>query len=211
MDRIEILQKIAETGIVAIVRTETREKGFRVVDAIKKGGINTIEITMTVPGALDIIKDISQKHKDVILGAGTVLDPETARACMLAGAAYIICPNLNTDVIKICNRYRVAVMPGVSTVKETLEAMELGVEIVKVFPGSAFAPSIIKSIKGPLPQANLMPTGGVDIDNVVEWIKNGAIAVGVGGSLTEGAETGDYNRVTENAKEFLKRIQEARG
>lgn len=211
MERIEILQRIAKAGIVAIVRTDSMEKALKTVVAIKKGGINTIEVTMSVPDAIDVIKEISKRYKDVILGAGTVLDSETARTCILAGARYIICPNLNTEVIKICNRYRVPVMPGVITVKEAVEAMELGVEVLKIFPGNAFCPSIMKAFKGSLPNVNLMPTGGVDIDNVDQWIKNGAVAVGVGGSLTEGSKTGDYKKITENTREFMKRIQEARG
>jgi 2-dehydro-3-deoxyphosphogluconate aldolase/(4S)-4-hydroxy-2-oxoglutarate aldolase len=210
MKRIGIIQKIVDIGIVAIVRTESKASALKTVEAIREGGINAIEVTMTVPGALDIIKEISETYDDIILGAGTVLDPETARECILAGATYIICPHLNYEVINLCNRYRVPVMPGVMTVKEAIEAMELGVEILKVFPGSAFNPSIVKAIKGPLPQANLMPTGGVNLDNVADWVKNGAIAVGVGGSLTKDAKTGDYERITEKAKEFVKRIEDAR-
>ena len=210
MKRLEIIRRIVNSGIVAIVRTETKEEALKTVEAIKKGGIYTIEVTMTVPYALDIIKEISEKHKDVIIGAGTVLDSESARACILAGATYIITPHLNKEVIKTCNRYRVAVMPGVMTVKEAIEAMESGAEILKVFPGNAYGPDIVKAFKGPLPHANLMPTGGVELDNVKEWIKNGAIAVGVGGSLTKGAKTGEYENVTKIAREFVKKIEEAR-
>ena len=208
MKRIETIKRIADLGIVAVVRTETKEKGGKIVDAIKKGGIKAIEITMTVPGALDIIKEISEayKNEDVIIGAGTVLDPETARACILAGAQYIISPNLNIETIKMCNRYRIPSIPGVMTVNEAIEAMEYGAEILKLFPGSAFEPSIIKAFKGPLPYANFMPTGGVDIDNVKDWFEAGAIAIATGSNLTKGAKTGNYELVTETARKFVEEV-----
>ncbi|MDD4833244.1 MAG: bifunctional 4-hydroxy-2-oxoglutarate aldolase/2-dehydro-3-deoxy-phosphogluconate aldolase [Lutispora sp.] len=208
MKRLEIIKKIVDTGIVAVVRTESKEQGIKIVEAIKKGGINIIEITMTVPEALNIINEISKTYKDddVIIGAGTVLDPETARACMLAGAQYIISPNLNVDTLKICNRYRVPSFPGVMTVKEAIEAMEYGAEILKLFPGSAFKPSIIKAFKGPLPYANFMPTGGVDISNIKDWFEAGAVAVATGSNLTKGAKSGDYEMVTKTAKELVEEV-----
>lgn len=208
MKRIEIIRRIVSTGIVAVIRTETKEQGIRIVDSIRKGGINIIEITMTVPGALNIITEISNKYSDddVLIGAGTVLDPETARACMLAGAQYIISPNLNIETLKICNRYRVPVIPGIMTVKEAIEAMEYGAEILKLFPGSAFKPSIIKAFKGPLPYANFMPTGGVDINNVKDWFEAGAVAIATGSNLTKGAKTGDYDLVRKTAKEFVQEV-----
>lgn len=213
MKRIETIRKIAEAGIVAVIRAESKEQGIKIVDAVKRGGIKVLEITMTVPGAVDIIKDLSEiyKNEDVIIGAGTVLDPETARACILAGAKYIVSPSLNPDTVKLCNRYRIPVMPGIMTVKEAIEALELGVEILKVFPGNAFGPAIISSFKGPLPQANFMPTGGVSLDNIKDWIKAGAIAVGTGGDLTKGAKSGDYEAVTETAAKFVAEVKKARG
>lgn len=208
MKRLETIKKISDLGIVAVVRTETKEQGIKIVDAIKKGGIKAIEITMTVPGAIDVIKEISESYKneDILIGAGTVLDPETARACMLAGAQYIISPNLNIETIKICNRYRVPSIPGVMTVKEAIEAMEYGCEILKLFPGSAFGPSIIKAFRGPLPQANFMPTGGVSIDNVKDWFEAGAVAIATGSNLTKGAKTGDYELVTQTAVKFVEEV-----
>lgn len=208
MKRLETIKKISDLGIVAVVRTETKEQGIKIVDAIKKGGIKAIEITMTVPGAIDVIKEISESYKneDILIGAGTVLDPETARACMLAGAQYIISPNLNIETIKICNRYRVPSIPGVMTVKEAIEAMEYGCEILKLFPGSAFGPSIIKAFRGPLPQANFMPTGGVSIDNVKDWFEAGAVAIATGSNLTKGAKSGDYDLVTQTAKKFVEEV-----
>ena len=213
MKRLKIIQKISEYGIVAVIRATSKEEGVKIVDAVTKGGINAIEITMTVPGAIDVISELCEMYKDneeVLIGAGTVLDPETARACILAGAKYIVSPSLNPETVKLCNRYRIAVMPGIMTVKEAIEALELGVEVLKVFPGNAFGPSIISSLKGPLPQANFMPTGGVSLDNVKDWIKAGAVAVGTGGDLTRGAKTGDYELVTETATKFVEAVRKAR-
>jgi len=213
MIRLKIIQKISEYGIVAVIRATSKEEGVKIVDAVTKGGINAIEITMTVPGAIDVISELCEIYKDneeVLIGAGTVLDPETARACILAGAKYIVSPSLNPETVKLCNRYRIAVMPGIMTVKEAIEALELGVEVLKVFPGNAFGPSIISSLKGPLPQANFMPTGGVSLENVKDWIKAGAIAVGTGGDLTRGAKTGDYKLVTETAIKFVEAVRKAR-
>jgi len=212
MKRIETIRKMVDCGVVAVIRAESKEQGTKIVEAVKNGGIKALEITMTVPGAVDIIKELSEAYKndDVIIGAGTVLDPETARACILAGAEYIVSPSLNIDTVKLCNRYRIPVMPGVMTVKEAIEALEYGVEIIKVFPGNAFGPSIIKAFKGPIPQGNFMPTGGVTLDNIKDWIKSGAVAVGTGGDLTKGAKTGDYELVEETARRFVEAVKTAR-
>lgn len=212
MKRIDIIKQTCDCGVVAVIRAESKEQGIKIVDAVKKGGIKSLEITMTVPGAVEIIRELSEiyKDEDVIIGAGTVLDPETARACILAGAKYIVSPSLNPETVKLCNRYRVPIMPGVMTVKEAVEALELGVEIIKVFPGGAFGPSIIKNFKGPIPQGNYMPTGGVSLGNVKEWIEAGAVAVGTGSSLTAGAKTGDYGLVTETAAKFVEAVKNAR-
>ena len=213
MDKLEIIRRLKEEGIVAVVRAESKEKGEKVIDAIVKGGINFIEITMTVPGAVDIIKELTAKYKDnpdIVIGAGTVLDSETARMVILAGAKYVVSPSFDLETVKLCNRYRVPVMPGIMTVREAVMALEAGVDILKVFPGNAFGPSIISSLRGPLPQAEFMPTGGVDIDNIDKWIKAGAVAVGTGGSLTAGAKKGDYDLVTKTAREFVDAVRKAR-
>jgi len=210
MDKLDIIAKLKQEKVVAVVRAESKEQGEKIIDSIVKGGINFIEITMTVPGAVDIIKELSEKYKsnpDVIIGAGTVLDPETARMVILAGAKYVVSPSLNPETVKMCNRYRVPVMPGVMTVKEAVEALELGVDVLKVFPGNAFGPSIIKAFKGPLPQACFMPTGGVSVENAHEWIKNGAVAVGTGSNLTAGAKTGDYESITKIASDFVNAVK----
>ncbi|MBN2853459.1 MAG: bifunctional 2-keto-4-hydroxyglutarate aldolase/2-keto-3-deoxy-6-phosphogluconate aldolase [Clostridia bacterium] len=212
MEKDKIISKIKEIGIVAVVRVENAEQAYRVTDACLEGGIPSLEITFTVKGAHKIIENIAEKYgNDIILGAGTVLDPETARIAILSGAQYIVSPYLNIDMIKLCNRYQVPTMPGAMTIKEVVEAMEAGADIIKIFPGGLFGPSIIKDIKGPLPQAQMMPTGGVDVSNVHEWIKAGAVAVGAGSSLTKGAKTGDYALITKTAKEFIEKIKTARG
>lgn len=213
MKRIKTIQDIVESGVVAVIRAESKEQGIKIVEAVKKGGIKALEITMTVPGAIDIIKELTEVYRDedVIIGAGTVLDPETARACILAGAQYIVSPSINPETIKLCNRYRIPIMPGAMTVKEAVEALELGAEIIKIFPGNAFGPSIISAFKGPLPQGNFMPTGGVNLDNIKDWIKAGAAAVGTGSDLTKGAKTGDYELVTETAAKFVEEVKKARG
>jgi 2-dehydro-3-deoxyphosphogluconate aldolase/(4S)-4-hydroxy-2-oxoglutarate aldolase len=208
----EVVSKIKEGGLVAVVRAESSEQAFKITEACIAGGVAAIEITFTVPGADDVIKDLAKKYKsgEIIIGAGTVLDPETARAAILAGAQYIVSPCLNAETVRLCNRYQVACMPGAMSVKEVVECMEAGADIVKIFPGELFGPAIIKAIKGPLPQATMMPTGGVGLDNVGEWIKAGAVAVGVGGKLTGGAKTGDYESITTIAKQFIEKIRAAR-
>ena len=212
MQRMKIIKQISDAGVVAVIRAESREQAVKIVDAVKKGGIKIIELTMTVPNAVEIIKelcDLNSEH-ELIIGAGTVLDSETAGACIRAGADFIVSPCLNPDVIRLCNRYRIAVMPGVVTVRDAVEAMECGVEIIKVFPASLFGPAIISALKGPLPQANFMPTGGVTLDNLKDWVKAGAVAVGIGGELTKGAKTGEYGLVEKTAAQFVEEFRKAR-
>ena len=205
MDKIEILSKMREEKVVAVIRAQNEEQGLLISEAIRHGGVKFLELTMTVPGALHVIKKLSEKYagEDVIVGAGTVLDSETARLAILAGAKFIVGPNLSPEVITMCHRYRVAVMPGVMSPTEALTAIELGADVIKVFPGGAFGPSVVKDFKGPLPQGNFMPSGGVTVENAKEWIKNGAFAIGTGSSLTKGATTGDYEAITREAEKFV--------
>lgn len=212
MDKELVLTKICDSGVVAVVRAENGEKAKRIADACLEGGVPAIELTFTVPMAHKVIEEIAKEYSggEMILGAGTVMDSETARIAILSGAQYIVSPYFNAETVRLCNRYRVPCMPGAMTIKEVVEAMESGADIVKVFPGEAFGPKILKAIKGPVPQAKMMPTGGVDLSNVGEWIKAGAVAVGAGGSLTKGAKTGDYKAITETAKEFIAKVKEAR-
>lgn len=213
MDKEKILTRISDAGIVAVVRAENAETAMRITDACIEGGVAAIELTFTVPGAHRVIEELAKRYTpdEIILGAGTVLDPETARIAILSGAQYLVSPYFNLDTVKLCNRYRLPCMPGAMTIKEVVEAMEAGADIIKVFPGEAFGPKIIKAIKGPIPHAKMMPTGGVDVGNVGEWIKAGAWAVGAGSSLTAGAKTGEYEKITKTAREFIAKIKEARG
>jgi len=214
MEKEQVLSTIRECGLVAVVRAKDGDDARRIADACIAGGVAGIELTYTVPGITDIIRTLAKEYKGndrFIIGAGTVLDSETARDAILAGAQYVVSPYLNLDMVKLCNRYRVPVMPGAMTIKEAVEVMEAGADIIKIFPGELFGPKIISAIKGPLPQARMMPTGGVSVDNVAEWVKAGAVAVGAGSSLTGGAKTGNYAQITETAKRFIEEIQKARG
>ena len=212
MKKIEVLKRIVEGGIVAVVRADSEEKAEKISSACIQGGIKAIEVTFTVDGAANVIHSLRSKFskEELLIGAGTVLDPETARIAILNGAEFIVGPSFNPQVALLCNRYAIPYLPGCMTIKEMVTAMESGADILKVFPGSVFGPDFVKAVKGPLPYANLMPTGGVSLDNVALWIKNGAVAVGVGGELTAPAKTGDYQQITVLAKEFVSKIQEAR-
>lgn len=211
-NKLDILRKIKDRGIIAVVRAENAGIAKKISEAAKKGGVDIIEITMTVPGALDVIKDLSSIYnsEDITVGAGSVLDAETARSCILAGAEFIVGPSLNIEMIKMCNKYDMAVAAGAMTPTEVVNALEAGADIVKIFPASLFGPKIIKAIKGPIPQARLMPTGGVHKDNVKDWIKAGSFAVGAGSAICSGADDNNYKKVTKDSKEFIKKIENAR-
>ncbi len=216
MKKEQVLTRLKEDCLVAVVRAKNLEQGEKVIDAIVAGGINFIEICMTVDegSPIDLIAAMVEKYKDndkVVIGAGTVLDPETARMAIMAGANYVVSPGLNVDTIKMCNRYRVPMLPGVMTPTEAIVAMENGCDVIKIFPGNIVGPAAISSFKGPLPQGEFMPSGGVDVDNVDKWLKAGAYAVGTGSSLTKGAKTGDFAAVTAKAQEFVKAVAAARG
>jgi 2-dehydro-3-deoxyphosphogluconate aldolase/(4S)-4-hydroxy-2-oxoglutarate aldolase len=212
MGRDQVLKRILDGGIVAVVRAESPERLAQVVRALADGGVTAAEITFTVPDAVEVIRRVRRELGEAVaLGAGTVLDPETARIAILAGAQYIVSPSVSVETARLCNRYQVPYMPGAGTMREIVDAMECGADIVKLFPGETLGPAFVKAAKGPLPQASLMPTGGVSVDNVADWIKAGAVAVGVGGSLTAGAEKGNLQLVTDTAKQFVERIAKARG
>ena len=215
MRKEQVITRMKEDCLVAVVRAKNKEQGEKVIDAIIAGGINFIEITMTMDegNPVEFIQFMSEKYRSnekVVIGAGTVLDPETARAVILAGANYVVSPGLNVDTIKLCNRYRIPMLPGVMSPTEAITALESGCDIIKVFPGNVVGPGAISSFKGPLPQGDFMPSGGVDVDNVDKWLKAGACAVGTGSSLTKGAKTGDFAAVTEKAREFVEAVAAAR-
>ena len=212
MLKLKVLGKVIESGLVAIVRTNSADQAARIAEACARGGVAAIEITFTVPGATAVIEALAKQYAsgEILIGAGTVLDPETARIAILAGAQYIVSPSVSPETARLCNRYQIPYMPGAGTMREIVDAMECGADIVKLFPGDTLGPAFVKAVKGPLPQASLMPTGGVSVENVAEWIKAGAVAVGVGGSLAAGAQSGNYQQITDTAKQFIERIQQAR-
>ncbi|MDO4453781.1 MAG: bifunctional 2-keto-4-hydroxyglutarate aldolase/2-keto-3-deoxy-6-phosphogluconate aldolase [Eubacteriales bacterium] len=215
MEKEEILKKMREEKLVSVLRARDQEEGKKLVDAVIRGGIHLIEITMTMEQGnpvefLQTMCETYRDQKEIVVGAGTVLDAETARQAILAGAQYIVSPGLNTETIRLCNRYRVPVFPGVMTPTEAICALEMGCDVIKIFPGNIVGPSAIRSLKGPLPQAEFMPSGGVDTDNVEQWLQAGAFAVGTGSSLTVGAKTGNFEAVTAKAREFVHAVAEAK-
>ncbi|MCM3238494.1 bifunctional 4-hydroxy-2-oxoglutarate aldolase/2-dehydro-3-deoxy-phosphogluconate aldolase [Heyndrickxia oleronia] len=214
MEKLNILRRISDCGVVAVVRAETEEEALNISEACMMGGITAIEITFTVNGAEKVINKLASKYverNDVIIGAGTVLDPHTARMAIVAGAKFIVSPCFDKQTAKLCNLYQIPYMPGCMTINEMKQALEYGVDIIKLFPGNTYGPEFVKAVKAPLPQVNLMPTGGVDLDNIGEWIKNGCVAVGVGGNLVAPAKTGKYEHIIEYAIEYIKKVKEARG
>jgi len=213
MQKWESLSKITATGLVAVVRAASAEDAERIAGACMEGGVTAIEITFTVPAAHEVISGLAKRFpkERLLIGAGTVLDEETARIAILAGAQFIVSPSLSARTAQLCRRYQVPYMPGAGTAAEVLQALEEGADIVKVFPGEVLGPAFVKAILGPLPHAPLMPTGGVAVDNAADWIRAGCVALGVGSNLTAGAKTRDYARITETARQFLTKIEEARG
>jgi len=212
MLKLKVLRKVLDSGLVAIVRTDSPDQAARIADACAEGGVAALEITFTVPGAAEVISDLAKRYRpeQIVIGAGTVLDPETARIAILAGAQFLVSPSVNPETARLANRYQVPYMPGADNVRAVVEAMECGADIIKVFPGETLGPQFIKAVKAPLPQASLMPTGGVSIENASTWIRAGAVALGVGGNLIAGAKSGDFASITALARRFIEAIREAR-
>jgi 2-dehydro-3-deoxyphosphogluconate aldolase/(4S)-4-hydroxy-2-oxoglutarate aldolase len=211
--RVDILKKIEDAGVIAVVRGQDSSEVYGVVEALVKGGIGGIELTFTVPGADVIIRELVAKYKDnasVVIGAGTVLEPVTARIAILAGAEYIVSPNFDEEIAKICNLYQIPYLPGCETIREITLALKSGADIVKLFPGSAFGPSYVKAIKAPLPHVNIMPTGGVSLENMEDWFAAGVVTVGAGGNLTTLGPDKDYSKITESAKAWSKKLSQIR-
>jgi 2-dehydro-3-deoxyphosphogluconate aldolase/(4S)-4-hydroxy-2-oxoglutarate aldolase len=207
------LQRVLDGGIVAIIRATSGDQLVNVARALYEGGIDVIEVTLTVPNVLEIIaavrKDLGKK---ILLGAGTVLDPETCRAALLAGAEFIVSPSLNLDVIKLCKRYTKLVMPGVFTPTEVVTAWEAGADIVKLFPADCVGPNYLKALRGPLPQVRILPTGGVNLKTLPDFLKAGACAVGLGSQLVEKAavESGNMARIRELAAQYVALVKQTR-
>ena len=212
MKKYELIQALLGAGAVSVIRAETKAQGLKIVEAVRAGGITAIEITMTVPHADEIIRELSETFgSEILLGAGTVLDAETARAGILAGAQYIVGPSFDEGCARLCNRYAVSYIPGVMTPQEAVRALEFGADILKLFPAELFGPKIISAFKGPLPQGTYMPTGGITAENAAEWIKAGAAVLGIGGALTKGAKTGDFDLVTRTARQLTEAVAAAHG
>src|SRR5437867_12361584 len=214
MSKHDVLAQIREVGLVPVIRAESPEVAGPAIEAIRAGGVPILEITMTVPGAIRLIEEMAGRYgRDTIVGAGTVLDPETARACILAGARFVVSPSLNPETIACCRRYGVAVLPGALTPTEVVAAWQAGADMVKVFPaGAVGGPSYIKALKAPLPQIDLVPTGGVSLKTAADFIKAGATALGVGADLvdTTALRNGEDKVISARAKQFIEIVKSAR-
>ncbi|HEX6650603.1 MAG TPA: bifunctional 4-hydroxy-2-oxoglutarate aldolase/2-dehydro-3-deoxy-phosphogluconate aldolase [Pyrinomonadaceae bacterium] len=214
MSRVEVVKQIKDTGIIPVVRASSADEAMRAIEAIRDGGISVLEITMTVPGAVALIEQVTATcGDDVLVGAGTVLDPETATACISAGAKFIVSPALNFDTIACCQRHDVAVMPGALTPTEVVQAWNAGADLVKVFPaGAVGGPGYLKALKAPLPQIELVPTGGVSLKTAADFIKAGAAALGIGADLVDlkAIREGQLQLITDRAKQFVQIVREAR-
>ena len=214
MDRAEIIKQIEEIGIVPVVRAASADEAMQAIDAIKEGGINVLEITMTVPGAVKVIEEVVERFgSDVLVGAGTVLDPETAEVCIRAGAQFIVSPALNLDTIALCRQNSVPVMPGALTPTEVVTAWNAGADLVKIFPaGSVGGPNYLNNLRGPFPQIKIIPTGGVSLATAADFIKAGASALGVGTDLVDvkAIREGNAQIITTRAKQFVEIVKEAR-
>ncbi|MFQ6066033.1 MAG: bifunctional 4-hydroxy-2-oxoglutarate aldolase/2-dehydro-3-deoxy-phosphogluconate aldolase [bacterium] len=210
----EKLRIMLDGGVIPVIRARSADEALKVVEAIRKGGINTIEITMTVPGAIGVMEKLAKEAGgEILLGAGSVLDPETARASILAGAEFIVGPCLNPELVRLCKRYSKIVIPGAMTPTEIVSAWEMGADVVKVFPaGQLGGPSYIKAVKAPLPQVLLNPTGGVNLDNAGEFIKAGASVISVGSALVDkkAVAQSQFEVITRKAEQFVEEVKKAR-
>lgn len=212
MNKLRVLTNVLEQKVVAVIRTDTLEEAIQVAEACIKGEMKLIELTYSIPHVEKAVEQLRETYKvdpNVIIGVGTVIDAYTARQAIFAGAQFIVGPSFDNDTAKICNLYQIPYMPGCLTITEIKEAMECGVDIVKIFPASNVNPSFLKAVKAPIPQANMMPTGGVHLDNMTEWLQNGAVAIGIGGNLIEPAKTGNYKKITELAQAYVQKAREA--
>lgn len=211
MNKTEVLKRIRDTGLIPIVRAESSDLAMRAVAALKAGGLDVLEVTMTVPGAIEVIRTLSAEYgAETLIGAGTVLDPETAQACIRAGAKFIVSPALNKETIEFCRQQDVAIFPGALTPTEVVRAWNAGADAVKVFPaGAVGGASYLKALKAPLPQIELIPTGGVSLKTAADFIRAGAMALGVGADLvdTKALREGNSELITERARQFIEIVQ----
>jgi 2-dehydro-3-deoxyphosphogluconate aldolase/(4S)-4-hydroxy-2-oxoglutarate aldolase len=212
MDKQAIISRITGSGLVAVVRAQSAEQAFALADACAEGGAAAIEITFTVPGAPGVIEALARRYArgEILVGAGTVLDPETARVALLSGAQYVVSPHFDPQIVALCHRYRAPVMPGTMSVTEIVRALESGADMIKVFPGEVLGPQFLRAVRGPLPHAPLAPSGGVSYENIPDWIDAGAVALSVGRPLTAGIDPGDGKALAARTRQFIERIREAR-
>jgi 2-dehydro-3-deoxyphosphogluconate aldolase / (4S)-4-hydroxy-2-oxoglutarate aldolase len=213
MNREQVLHRIHNVGLVPVLRASSEQAAITAAAAIEAGGVSVLEITMTVPGAIQVIEAIVKSSPQVLVGAGTVLDPETSRACILAGAQFIVSPSLNVKTIDLCRRYSVPIIPGALTPTEIVTAWEAGADVVKVFPcGAVGGAKYLAALKGPLPQIEMIPTGGVSLSNAAEFLAAGAYALGVGGDLVDSSAlaNGKAEIITENARKYIALVKHTR-
>ena len=213
MNKAEVVNHIIDSGVVAVIRMKDSNRLLKVIEAVRSGGVMCIEITMTVPGAVEIIRQLSKAvPADVLIGAGTVVDEETAGKVIDAGATFVVGPVLNLGIVSLCVKRGIAVMPGCYTPTEILAGWKAGADIIKVFPATSLGPKYFKDLRGPFPDIRLMPTGGVTIDNVGEWIKAGACAVGIGSDLLDkkAIEEERYEVLTERAARMVQNVRAAK-
>jgi 2-dehydro-3-deoxyphosphogluconate aldolase/(4S)-4-hydroxy-2-oxoglutarate aldolase len=213
MRKEQIVEKLREIGLVPVLRAESEEQALGIASAIAAGGVTVLEITMTVPGAIRVMSRLTKDRPDILIGAGTVLDAETARMCMLEGAQFVVSPALNLKTIEMCHRYSIPVLPGALTPTEVVTAWQAGADVIKVFPASALGGAkYLKSLKAPLPQVEMIPTGGVSLATAKEFLEAGSFALGVGADLvdTKAMAEGKPEKITESAKKYLEIVREFR-
>ncbi|GAC1417106.1 MAG: bifunctional 4-hydroxy-2-oxoglutarate aldolase/2-dehydro-3-deoxy-phosphogluconate aldolase [Acidobacteriaceae bacterium] len=206
MQKAAVLSALRTLGLVPVLRAESEAQALALADAIAAGGVTTLEVTMTVPGAIKVMRTLAEKRPDLLIGAGTVLDPETARMCILEGAQYVVSPALNLATIEMCHRYGIAVLPGALTPTEVVTAWQAGADVIKIFPASAMGGAkYLKGLKAPLPQVEMIPTGGVSLASAREFLEAGAFALGVGADLVDpkAITNGTPETITENARRYL--------
>lgn len=210
MKKIETLNRLTQSGVVAVLRSDTEEVAEKMVEAIVSGGFEAIELTFSIPNVDRVLERLKQQFPEIVLGVGTVLDAISARIAILAGADFIVSPAFDSETAKICHLYQIPYLPGCVTMTEVTTALKHGVDIIKLFPGSLVGPEYIKALKAPLPQVNVMPTGGVNVDNMKEWFNAGAVAVGVGGALSK-VEEDNYAQLTQEAARYIAELKSIRG
>ena len=211
MKKQKILKKLEDAGVIAVVRGRSKVEAIKASQALVTGGVVGLEVTFTVPNAVQVIETLSAQYQGdekVVVGAGTVLDAVTARLAIMAGAEFVVSPTFDLETAEICNLYQMPYLPGCMTITEMKVALKAGADIIKLFPGSAYGPSIISGFKAPMPQLNIMPTGGVSLENMAEWFRAGVVAVGVGGNLLAPATKGDFEGVTAIAKQYAEKYAE---